>query len=59
VNGSAESSCGNSSIRFADDSNHEKPVAVAPELFDEAIFPVEMGLHKRHEIMVAIGPPME
>jgi hypothetical protein len=32
---------------------------VAPELFDEAVSPVETGLHERHEIMVAIGPPME
>jgi hypothetical protein len=39
-------------------SNDEKTMrAVAPELFGEAIFPVETGLHERHEIIVAIGPP--
>src|SRR6202011_2878538 len=41
-------------------SNHEEPMGgVAPELFDEAIFPVEIGLHGLGcDIGAFIGTPV-
>src|SRR6266567_162085 len=41
-------------------SNHEKPMTgVAAELLDQAIFPVEIGLHRRGRGLGAlVGPPI-
>ena len=41
-------------------SNHEEPVGrVAPELLDEAIFPIEIGLHRAgSDIGSLIGTPV-
>src|SRR6266581_782986 len=41
-------------------SNHEKPMrGVAAELFDQAEFPIEIGLHRRgRDLDALIGPPI-
>src|SRR5450759_1094219 len=41
-------------------SDHEKPVTgVAPELFDQAVFPIEIGLHRaRRDIGALVGTPV-
>ena len=41
-------------------SNHEEPMAgVAAELLDQAIFPIEIGLHRRgRDLGALIGTPV-
>jgi hypothetical protein len=41
-------------------SNHEEPMrGIAPELFDQAIFPIEIGLHRaRCDIGALVGAPV-